>query len=544
MSLRKFLSPVLPSFPQVKEDDEIDVLHEIPVETLYLALKKADMDLALWFFENATPAQVQGLVDIDCWLGDEFQPAHFEKFFRLFSLLEPEKLGFYMKGLDAEIIVRGLMDYIHVEDYDPQNPPDYAEDRMMLSPDNKYLLVVKTDNPGVKESLYLWLNKFSASDLELMRRHLESLKWEAASDLEEHAYLMKKGRLEEMGFVDRTEALALYAVDRAPELRKKILANPLERGAKRGLPKHTEMGMEVAESLLPQAMKESLFEEGFLQESFRAVRDPEVKEAIFLELLRTVNASLSADDLLQKDLETIFSSSRRARRYLDLGLNYLAGENAGKSAEGALLLEVHPLMQIYRLGWLVLRDMTLVAADVRKIFPAPFFHYLDEEVLLAVNGRHLELSKVELERISSKADTLVHPEASFRLGVYLSQLAQLGRYLKVELGDSLDLTKRPVAKHESAFARLITALYRQACGQAFNADLMGVEEFGKLAESFDEALVQKTAKLLVEKAPEAARPILQARLQEDLAELATLAHLGQDIDPAFVRILAWKKEDL
>ncbi len=548
MSLRKLLSRVLPEFPEIRGQNEVDVLQEIPVETLYLALKSADTDLALWFFENARPTQVQGLIDLDCWTGDHFQPERFENFFRMFSLLSPQKIWEYMKDLDAEIIVRGLLEYLHVEDYDPQNPPDYPDEAMMLSPDNKYLLVLKTDKPGVKEAFFLWLNKFSSMDLELMRLHLESCKWEQISDLEEYAFQNKKGRLEEMGFVDRTEALSLYSVGRAPDLKQKLLKNPFTRDTKSPLKMKNDTESydyeqdSLSTELLPAALNSGLLEAGFLRDSFAVLPVGPLREAIFLELLRTVNAALSADDLMQKDFESISEASGRSRRYIDLGLSYLADDQAGRAERGAELLRTQPMMEIYRLGWLVLRDMLTVVEELRKVFPKGFFHPLDEKILNKLSGRHPELDLEELQILGSNSKTLVSVEASYRLGNYLAQLAPIGKFFAVDLGVKLELSTRPLQFGDNVFARLFTALFRQSCGQDFAPSPLTLSEFLKLKVKFDQKAFSDSLKVLSEKAPAAAQILLQKRLELESDELLSQLKMKHSPDTRFFRVFNWRDE--
>ncbi len=183
MSLRNLLHPVLPSLDSNSfSGNDVEILQEVPIETLFLALKECDTETSLWLFQNSRPEQVQGLIDLDCWNGDKFLPERFDPYFRTLSLLSPLKLQEYMKWLDPEIIVRGLMEYADVLDFDPQNPPDFPESQILITMDSKYVLLMETENPEIREALFTWINKFSSTDLPLLRRPLESCKWDQPSD--------------------------------------------------------------------------------------------------------------------------------------------------------------------------------------------------------------------------------------------------------------------------------------------------------------------------------------------------------------------------
>ncbi|MEZ4815189.1 MAG: DUF6178 family protein [Bdellovibrionota bacterium] len=58
--------------PTISADKEVETLKMLPSETLFLALKEADTESALWVMENASARQIQGVIDLDCWRGDSF----------------------------------------------------------------------------------------------------------------------------------------------------------------------------------------------------------------------------------------------------------------------------------------------------------------------------------------------------------------------------------------------------------------------------------------------------------------------------------------
>ncbi|MEI7441809.1 MAG: DUF6178 family protein, partial [bacterium] len=109
MSLNSLLKSVLPELPAVSIEREIETLQMLPAETLFLSLKEADSETALWVMENARASQVQGVLDLDCWQGDAFLPERFFRYFEFITYTTPERLLEYMKDLDPEIIVLSLM---------------------------------------------------------------------------------------------------------------------------------------------------------------------------------------------------------------------------------------------------------------------------------------------------------------------------------------------------------------------------------------------------------------------------------------------------
>ncbi len=324
MSLKSFLEPVIPNLPSLSPDKEIETLRMLPAETLFLALKDANSETALWVMENAKANQIQGVIDLDCWQADNFLPERFFRYFEFMTYTTPEKLSEFTRDLDPEVIVLSLMEVVEVSDFDPQNPPEAQEASFILSPDSKYILTLKTQDPNLKERLIQWMNKMSHADMNMLRRHLESIKWESKSDAEEFAYQIKKGRIEELGFVEKEEAVQFYSYDQAPRLKKDLLENPLKKEVKEDTPLLETIG---SESFLPQPLSKAMQSDGFFRDSVQLIENNHLVEMLRMELVRTINAVFTADDVLSSDLEVLKASAARTRQYLDLGLLYLCSGN-------------------------------------------------------------------------------------------------------------------------------------------------------------------------------------------------------------------------
>ncbi len=530
MSLNQLLKPVLSMPLEFHSSNEVELLQDLPVETIYLALKEADGETALWLLENAQPNQIQGILDLDCWEGSDFKPERALLFFENLALLEPQKLFEYMRELDPEFVVRSLMELVEVQDFDPQNPPDTGEANSMISPDNRYIMIFRQADPQHQEALYQWLNKLSSMSLDLMRRHLESCKWEQKSDLEEFAYQIKKGRLEDLGFVDYFEAIQLYSVGRASDTKERLLASPLERSQKldnRPLSATDDeerlAAREELESWLPKPIKSAILGSGYLADCLALIESQALKEVLLQEILRSVNTALSADRVLHQDLDKIRASSERARRYIDLGLSYLSDTNREK---GALLLEQQAISDIHRLGWLCVQDLCIGAKALTKKSPAEFFPEPDRRFLEALSGRHPELEARDLKDLGVESSSLVELKTLIAAGIRLAKLSTMQRFFTEDLGKTLAWESVPMRSGEGALARLMTGLLRQSsqanAGAAFDVKPVTEAEWLELAKAFDENLLMKAVQLILDRAPESLRDLLHVRMLESLEDLRFL----------------------
>ncbi len=521
MSLGTFLKPVLPNFPKVQPDMEIEVLQELPIETLYLALKSADSEVSLWFMENALPSQVQGLIDIDCWVGSKFLPEKSALYFREITQLDPVKIKDYMQNLDPEFVVRTLLEFCQVLDFDHHEPIDFPESSFLISPDSKYVLFLKTEAPDIREMLYQWMNKFSMSNIDLLRRHLESCKWEQISDLEEFSYQIKKGRLEDMGFVDFHEAISLYSHGSAKALKESLIKSPISKSTKmrvRSVDESSEEGDTFFhEEWMPTVISGPIFADGFLSKALAEIKDSQSREIILQEIMRTLNAGLAADEVLHEDLDTIAKATSRGRLYLDLGLSYLS---QGQSDKGANWLETQPLMQVYRLGWLVVQDLQAAARQLIAKTSVSFFGTPDQEILQALMGRHPELDAHLLQDLDVPSNELISLTGILKVGERLAQLGWLQKFFQNDLATLMSFDRRPLLANESAYARLATALFRQNTNPKeaeINSEPLKISEWIERAPLFNKDNFTKALNLVLGQSPEAARSLLQKRF-ESLAD--------------------------
>ncbi|NCN27127.1 hypothetical protein GW915_06075 [bacterium] len=513
MSLSTLLSQVLKNPPQVAIDHEIEVLHELPVQTLYFALKEADSDMALWLTENSRVTQLQGLIDLDCWSGDQFEPARFMNFFHLLARCSPQRLRYLSKELDPEVIVRSLMEYCTVVDFDPQEPPQVPESQLMISPDGKYALILKEEDLNIRESLMIWLDKISATDLDLMRRHLESCKWEQISDIEEFAYGIKKGRLEDHGFVDRSEAIGIYASGHASKLKAQLLANPLPPKAKA---EASEATPSIDGSFIPEIIRGPLSESNFFATALAEIDEPKIKEVLILESLRAVNIAIMADDLIHESVDCIKEAASRTRKYLDLGLFYLCD---GKIELGKRELIEQPLFEVVRLGWLLTKDLVTAADVLRSKYPSQTWGLSDGFLIQKLSGRHPELFESELKAIGSSNKEFISLESITKCAERLATLGAIQNFVQDSLSEVLHLETDPLASTESLYSRLLTGIVRQDIGGAFSVSPINPKEWELIQKGFQRERLNKLVETFCNKAPKNTQVHLEVRMHDCLDEL-------------------------
>ena len=527
MTLNALLKPVIPNLPPISLEREIETLRILPPETLFFALKDADAETALWVLENARPEQVQGVLDLDCWKGDEFLPERFFRYFDFITYTTPEKLLEYTKELDPEIIVLALMECIEVQDFDPQNPPEVEEPSMLLSPDNRYALIFKTPNPHLRDRLFHWLDKLSHMDIDLMRRHLESLKWENKNDLEEFGYQIKKGRVEELGFVEREEAIKFFSKIKAIDLKKHLLDHPLEKKAKEETPLVEILG---SEDFLPQPISQAVTDEGFFRKALAKVEEAQLQDVIRMEVVRTLNGVFSAEDALSEEIEVLRDSASRTRQYLDLGLLFLSGGNLEAAAE---LLVRQPVFEVARLGWTLTQDLVSAAQSLKETYPLSIFEPLDRELLKALRGRHPDLQHPDLQRDLGSGSSDLNLENIHKIAEQLGALAVAGQFIMETLATSLKIKDEPLQVNESAWTRLATGIFRQSAGREFSPSPLNGQEWLDIKPTYNAESFEKLATLIRNKIPGAGQTHFYRRLHERQNEIQEALNRTLAPDPKY-----------
>jgi hypothetical protein len=333
----------------ISEPDAAQLVPRLPVQELYYAIKEVGLADAEELVALATPEQVQGFVDLDAWERDHLEVERVNAWIEALADAGYEKLGAVIEALDPEMIALWLQRQARIYDLTIEEPPEEPEGHFFPTPDRFYLLDIL---PGGEEGKALerildWLYRYS---LELGRRIIMGAKWEIGSDLEEHAWRWRQGRMADLGYVDFYEALSIYRwLDPASVKldEHSYVAPPPE------LP--TE---------LPAVLAAWIDEAGFFGQALGTLGSEDEVSRLHAALVLLINKAMAADLVDPGDLEHGKAALLRSVAYLGLGLEYLARGDVGRAGQalGSIALE-----RIFRVGFsLTLQLKTLAETLVKK----------------------------------------------------------------------------------------------------------------------------------------------------------------------------------
>ncbi|MGZ3428715.1 MAG: DUF6178 family protein, partial [Polyangia bacterium] len=280
-----------------------------------------------------TPAQVQGFVDLDAWERDHLDETRVNAWIEALSDAGYEKLGAVVADLDPELMALWLQRQAVIYDLTIEDPPEEAQGHFFPTPDRFYLLdiLVGGEEGKALERILDWFYRY---DLELGHRIIMGAKWELGSDLEEHAWRWRQGRMADLGYVDFYEALSIYRwLD--PTTVK------IDEGTVVAPPPETP-------TELPAVMAGSLDEAGFFGKALGTLPSDADVERLHATLVLLINKAMAADLVDPGDVDHGKDALARAVATLGLGLEYLSRGDVARAGQALVTVA---LERIFRLGF-------------------------------------------------------------------------------------------------------------------------------------------------------------------------------------------------
>ncbi|MBK5276246.1 MAG: hypothetical protein JJE30_14510 [Desulfuromonadales bacterium] len=292
---------------------------------LYWLFKEDGGQDAMQLLGLASPEQCVFILDMELWRG--------------WSLLEDkavEYLGYILQGseehflellphldfnllsllLGRELLVAGGIGDLNTDE-ERQTDWDHTFDDVFL---------IKFKNPAHTPIIGLFLELVCRLDNSLYTSLMESVSGEIDIESEEECYHTKSGRLADLGFPPRDEALEIYSRINPATFtpgRNKVLLQAVEATT---LPKTLLTGTTFLERVVHRADSEL----------FR------------MELNYLINTALVADEAHLADMEQMRSVMERVYGYLNIALEYLS---EGDETKGVEIIADEYLKRLFQLGF-------------------------------------------------------------------------------------------------------------------------------------------------------------------------------------------------
>lgn len=304
----------------------------LPEAELCFTAKAIGLADASWLLECATPEQIQACVDLDAWRGDAPDPATFDAWIEAIADASDEKVLLDLEGLDPELLtlwLRTRAEVVLKPSDDGWEPP-----RGGLTLDGQFYVVPRRENDDL-ENLMRVLRILFELDYWRYFRLIQGGIWELDAETEEWARRWRVGRLQDLGFPEWDEAMAVYGRLRGEE----IARLPEDARALDGTPFHLPVWMPP----LPARRDASHL-------VFRAAAELSADEraAFFYAFVALANQLAVADRMPLGDAESIPAAIEKAAAVTSRGLEHLAAQHALAPVD---LLRRVRLDRLFRVGF-------------------------------------------------------------------------------------------------------------------------------------------------------------------------------------------------
>lgn len=461
----------------------LELVRELSAHDVVLTIREIGAEDALELVELLSPSQVQEILDLEIWRGDEIDPSKAGAYFSLLFAADTDRAVNQIHGLDVELV--GLMFKMVAYIYDTsigEEPEDYSE-LHSTSPGGRFVICFDDSHEkrALSQSLHAFIESLYGRDMKVALGLLEDIRFEMASGLEETSLRLRQHRLLDMGILPREERLVYFSPLRPSDVQLSSLETPIATFETSQCRLPTRKYFDGVESHYP-----------FL---WRAINDASVKEQEqFLDYLAHASINMHAsliDDF--GDVALIKTSVAYAKALAELGLFQCC---KGLVDDAHKVLRQSSIKDMIRIGRTALISLRKVLVNLTK----------DQDYLLGKNFSLLDSPLREVAR------ALVLSEPRFYEGLtdpkkfdlrFFSSLADLNLSVKAVneikfrsllmgpkiLGCNESMLKNHTTlSHATIYARFLVNGFFKACdplGSLSPKEILTLfSEPGRLVEDF------------------------------------------------------------
>lgn len=296
----------------------------------------------------ASPRQLQALVDLDAWQGDQLD---IDRFFQWLAVARHESSALVEKFLGAQedgVLALALAPSIKVvlaEDELDEVESSFEQPEVFVSPDGTMRVVVEADADHL-DGIRAMIEALYRMDLRRGRTVLRALHWELPLALQEDLYELRAPRLRDCGFLPKEEALGLYQYLDPHAAARRLHEQYRGTGAVEA-PGQPQAYLPDTEPMrLGLALRDQVGAGLFLQRCLLLV-PANIRERVHLGLVHLAYQVQSARADAPAEVDALPLWSRHALQTASMGLEHVSG---GDEAYGALLLAERPLSELFGIG--------------------------------------------------------------------------------------------------------------------------------------------------------------------------------------------------
>lgn len=338
----------------INAPNSAELVQSIPAQELFLLIKELGIGDVADLIGLATPEQITLCVDMDCWKKDELDSAESLQWLQLLLMQDEDAFLRLIDGFDFELLVMMVKRQLTIL----TGMESLCDDEDLMANRKRFDQVYDCEyrNDDVEKVMSAFQDVLFRERQESFLRLMEAVRHEFDLALQEDVFVARKGRLEDLGFVESFEARSLYSyVD-------PTTFNPEHYSNAQCVYSDHDTGFEPPVFMLtitqPQDILGELLSAG-------------VSSHLGHDLSFLLNRALSADNVDFGDPEQVRQTMEEVYHILNIALGYLAGSDL---AQAESILNGVYLQRLYQLGFSLTVDQRRRA---EKIKAAPIGLYLD-----------------------------------------------------------------------------------------------------------------------------------------------------------------------
>jgi len=347
------------------------LVQRLPDLEVFLTIKEVGDRDSVDLISLTTAEQFQYLLDLELWRRDELNPEKILHWMELLLESGEEKVAQFIQASDPDFIGLLLIKFLKVNT--AEGEPVETSDRIPAFTLDQYYFIHFREKSA--RSVFIpFLQTFYRIDEEGYRRLMESLIVELPSELEEIGYRLRNARMAEYGFPDYEEAVEIYR-----------FVNPNSM-----IPKKDAWGTWTSSRTEKISLPFTLMlrtDSSFLSSVLSKIDDSQEQNRINIELTALCNKAMVAEPIHLFEISEMRQVTQKVFRYLNLGLQYVSGEEEIKALD---ILRSSPLQKIFQWGFGV---TLLLKRKAESILKEPWFsgdrenlHFLDPPLLEKFEG--------------------------------------------------------------------------------------------------------------------------------------------------------------
>jgi hypothetical protein len=316
-------------------------LSVLPVQPVYLALRKLPLDKVAEYLPKFSKEQREVFMDIDLWQKDDIDVEHFTYWLQAYAMVEDEAVK--TDFVTSEQFLLFLKSRFNVWTFDAEDPNYPDHDNYFLTDDNMLLLEFDENFAYVDEARALIRHLYYEWGVENAYTFLFKMVSDSFLILQEEQYQLRKERMRDFGFVDYMDALEtenpFINIDFLNIFIKK-------KTAATGSIDDISKNQNLHNSSLVA------FKDHFKKVIDELLKVSDQKRADFLQFnfVRLINARLESQGSLKKGSIAMTRTGAQTKNLVLLGFNYIKNTDFLQTTPEEGIFTLFSFSDLYKIG--------------------------------------------------------------------------------------------------------------------------------------------------------------------------------------------------